>query len=608
MCRAFDPIASPSSALGLCGSASDSAGSCIACPAGKAMTSATETMDDSCYWANNNKCDCDDAKTDKTDCYGSAIFYFPECSSCPLGKFSTEGSSTCEYCPLGSVGTADGTDCVECEAGKYSGYQAMDDSCTWWANNGQCDCPDPKTDRTDCYGSEELPMEACADCPSGTFGACPGATACQDCPLGTVSTGLGTTSCTACADGTVRGLEEVRKTGWSEADCAAQGLQLGDGAYGGQTNYCGWTELEAMDSCEACASGKAPSADQAACCYDPPLVDDSCYWANDGQCNCPDKTTDKTDCEKAHEIASCSLTEAPASPPPSCDPSATCEAGQYANFQGCRYCVPGKYKAVNGSEACTDCGPGTYSAAPGATVCSSCPEGLSSQAGRTAPSDCICNAGFTGPDGGPCVMCEAGKYKGTAGSDDCADCGAGKYSAAVGAEAESACTVCVAGKYSEAAGAIDDSTCIECPDGGSSPAGSSSPARCGGFSHYVLNPGPKEIPEGATYYTSNPHDYDGRVPGHWRWTRPGKPLKVLVQPMDFAEMNRDPIPSHAPYSSSLNNTLISTRLMFRDMSWGKVDWEFTYLPMADMSTPAASATASDLREESIAAAEQAGYQ
>ena len=127
-------------------------------------------------------------------------------------------------------------------------------------------------------------------------------------------------------------------------------------------------------------------------------------------------------------------------------------------------------------------------------------------------------------------------------------------------------------------------------------------------SYYSLNPGPKEIPEGATYYTSNPHDYDGRVPGHWRWTRPGKPLKVLVQPMDFAEMNRDPIPSHAPYSGSLNNTLISTRLMFRDMSWGKVDWEFTYLPMADMSTPAGSATASDLREESIAAAEQAGYQ
>ena len=127
-------------------------------------------------------------------------------------------------------------------------------------------------------------------------------------------------------------------------------------------------------------------------------------------------------------------------------------------------------------------------------------------------------------------------------------------------------------------------------------------------SYYSLNPGPKEIPEGSTYYTSNPADYHGRIPGHWLWTRPGKPLKVLVQPMDFPENNQDPIPAHETYMGSLNNTMISTRLFFRDMSWGKVDWDFTYAPMADMSTPAASAKASDLSAESIAAAEQAGYQ
>ena len=289
------------------------------------------------------------------------------CAECASGKFSASGSSTCEYCPVGTAVTADGTDCVACEAGKYSGYQAMDDSCWGRANNGQCDCSDPKTDRTDCYGSEELPMEACADCPSGTFGACPGATACQDCPLGTVSTGLGTTSCTACADGTVRGLEEVSKTGWSEADCAAQGLQLGDGAYGGQTTYCRWTELEAMDSCEACASGKAPSADQAACCYDPPLVDDSCPWANDGSCNCGDKTTDKTDCEKAHEIASCSLTEAPASPPPSCDTHAPCGPGT---------------TAIGDAGSCIDCDAGTYKSTVGSDNCVACPDNTQSESGQ----------------------------------------------------------------------------------------------------------------------------------------------------------------------------------------------------------------------------------
>ena len=75
--------------------------------------------------------------------------------------------------------------------------------------------------------------------------------------------------------------------------------------------------------------------------------------------------------------------------------------------------------------------------------------------GSLASTDCICNAGFTGPDGAPCVGCEAGKYKGTAGSDDCADCEAGKYSA----EGVTACTSCTAGKYSEISGAAAESDC-----------------------------------------------------------------------------------------------------------------------------------------------------
>jgi hypothetical protein len=36
-----------------------------------------------------------------------------------------------------------------------------------------------------------------------------------------------------------------------------------------------------------------------------------------------------------------------------------------------------------------------------------------------------CNTGFSGPVGGPCTACEAGKYKVSTGSDACTDCGAG---------------------------------------------------------------------------------------------------------------------------------------------------------------------------------------
>lgn len=35
---------------------------------------------------------------------------------------------------------------------------------------------------------------------------------------------------------------------------------------------------------------------------------------------------------------------------------------------------------------------------------------------------CVCNAGYTGPDGGTCVSCAAAKYKDTTGSAQCASC------------------------------------------------------------------------------------------------------------------------------------------------------------------------------------------
>ena len=53
-------------------------------------------------------------------------------------------------------------------------------------------------------------------------------------------------------------------------------------------------------------------------------------------------------------------------------------------------------------------------------------------------------------------------------------------------------------------------------------------ARANANSPYPRNPGPRLIPAGATYYESDPRNYEGRMPGHWVWTRPGKALKVLV--------------------------------------------------------------------------------
>ena len=54
----------------------------------------------------------------------------------------------------------------------------------------------------------------------------------------------------------------------------------------------------------------------------------------------------------------------------------------------------------------------------------------SSPAGSDNATDCRCNAGYTGPDGGECTACPAGTYKDTAGSAQCSDCPSDSASAA----------------------------------------------------------------------------------------------------------------------------------------------------------------------------------
>jgi len=67
--------------------------------------------------------------------------------------------------------------------------------------------------------------------------------------------------------------------------------------------------------------------------------------------------------------------------------------------------VAGKYKTSAGSALCSDCGAGKYSVEVSSTVdskCTACPPNLDSAAVSSAIVDCTCNAGYSGPAGGPC--------------------------------------------------------------------------------------------------------------------------------------------------------------------------------------------------------------
>ena len=114
----------------------------------------------------------------------------------------------------------------------------------------------------------------------------------------------------------------------------------------------------------------------------------------------------------------------------------------------CVSCVAGKFKDYVSYDDFEDC--------------AVCPAFSHSSATSTRLSNCTCNAGFTGPDGGPCTACAPGSFKAGPGDASCVACPADTYQ---NMSAATACEACVALSTSSAESgrdAIDDCLC----DGG----------------------------------------------------------------------------------------------------------------------------------------------
>ena len=129
----------------------------------------------------------------------------------------------------------------------------------------------------------------------------------------------------------------------------------------------------------------------------------------------------------------------------------------------CTACVPGKFKEDIGSTPCDNCKLGAYSSASSATskyACTNCSSISSSKSGEGS-STCHCNAGYSGPDLGPCEPCQQGKYKDIPGPAPCQDCPAGTYLDSPGASSPSACVSCPAGSTSlPGSSALKDCMCL----------------------------------------------------------------------------------------------------------------------------------------------------
>ena len=143
----------------------------------------------------------------------------------------------------------------------------------------------------------------------------------------------------------------------------------------------------------------------------------------------------------------------------------------------CLLCQRGSYSTTNSNNACTACPAGKTTSGSGAnassqcescpsdtysktfnfeTTCMNCPSDAVSPLSSSSILDCQCDIGYSGPDGGSCVACVAGKFKASIGSDACTQCAAGKHSAAMGADV---CADCSADTYSS----VDNTQCTPCP-------------------------------------------------------------------------------------------------------------------------------------------------
>ena len=139
------------------------------------------------------------------------------------------------------------------------------------------------------------------------------------------------------------------------------------------------------------------------------------------------------------------------------------------NHRVCISCASGTYKSILGMWNCLKCPANTYhniSTATSVTACQGCPYGSTSIPGETI---CVCAPGFTGPDGGPCDACEAGKYKNWRNSSGCVACpektdsvpGTSLCPCNVGYTGPlgGPCVACVAGKYKDTNGTAACTTC-----------------------------------------------------------------------------------------------------------------------------------------------------
>ena len=385
------------------------------------------------------------------------------CTKCVAGQYSPAVAATSDIC-------------IDCVAGKFSSVIAASEITT---------CQNCAAGS---YSASDVGNTGCTLCAMDTFSAVIAATSvsvCQSCNSTQVSI-AGQTQCTTCENGKYKAENLVVCSVCRQRHFCTGGIAIQcDG--NSQT-----VPLDRVDAAEPrdcqCNTGYAHRIEGERD-TDSVVFDNVCHACEEGffseeiksiQCSKCDAgysstieaSSSEDNCEicpastfSASGVASCTSCQANSQLPArsSISLSCICNAGYTGeNGQTCSACSAGKYKIATGSSLCISCLAGTFSvdlAASASETCQTCTSNSHSPQASDSHTDCICNAGSTGSDGGACVECAADKYKVATGDMACINCLAGEYSTVVGAVANE-CNVCPEKSHSpEASNLLTKCTC-----------------------------------------------------------------------------------------------------------------------------------------------------
>lgn len=390
------------------------AGLCTTCPHSGHTSLSGSTAVEGCLCVSGYTVD----PLDGAACVGCAIgTYKPyagqgACLQCPESTNTASGQqNTLDACLCNAGYTGEnGGPCLACAEGKYkttSGSMICEEC------GAHFNSPEASTLKIDCIcnsgyqgndGSEE-----CVACSNGKYKPDLGDAVCADCPQNSFHTLTASASLTDCQC-------NAGYTGQDGTICTA----CLPGTYKGQVG---------SDACENCA---------------PNTFSDS-----SAQTSCTPCTENSLGTETGNDESTDCL----------CNEGYTAVPGQ--TLLQCTVCDPGSFKVGNSNEACDLCQQGEYQSLSTQTSCETCPVNSHSHAeGSDAITDCVCNAGYTGPDGSICVNCEAGYYKSTTGSVPCTACVENTFSTVVASVSSQHCQSCAPSMSTNALTGRTECDCI----------------------------------------------------------------------------------------------------------------------------------------------------